>query len=175
MLLTELGEERYGYSNGGGFGRVSSGMTRLQKIGSWLGDLIFFGFLFAMAAMIFWPLLASCFWLRRNRREAPRVRRRWGWGWGGPGDYPGPPPPPYSPSPYDSYTYTAHEPTWTPGFWSGALGGMTAGYGLGQSANSGRRGTSGRSSGSGSNEASSRSSQSSSTTTSTGFGTTTRR
>lgn len=178
LLLTELGEERYGHRDShGDSGRPKSGMTTFQGIFSWLGDLIFFGFLLAMVALIFWPLLASCTWLRRNRREVPRPRRRWGWPWGWGGNYyppPPPPPPPYDP--YDPYTYTPHQPTWTPGFWTGAVSGMTAGYGLGQSGNSGRRDTSGNSSsGNGSSQDSSRSQQSSKTTTSTGFGTTTRR
>ncbi|KAJ5882522.1 uncharacterized protein N7529_001194 [Penicillium soppii] len=175
MLLTEKGEERFGRSHGDGFDWGKKGMSGYQKILSWAGDLIFFGFIAAVAILIFWPLLADCLGLRRNRR-APRTGRGWGWGGGGGGGgggYPGPPPP-YSP--FDTHKSDTRNQSWTPGFWSGALGGAAAGYGMGRRAGTGRPAAqTSRSGGYDPGEGSSRSPQFSSTTASTGFGSTRRR
>lgn len=174
MLLTEMGEKRFGHSHGDGFDWGKTGMSGYQKIFSWLGDLVFFGFIVAVAILIFWPLLADCLGLRRNRR-APRAGQGWGWGGGGGGGgggYPGPPPP-YST--FDPYKSNGSQQGWTPGFWTGALGGAAAGYGMGRRADTGGRTAPSRSGGYDPGEGSSRSPQFSSTTASTGFGSTRRR
>ena len=174
MLLTEMGEKRFGHSHGDGFDWGKTGMSGYQKIFSWLGDLVFFGFIVAVAILIFWPLLADCLGLRRNRR-APRAGQGWGWGGGGGGGgggYPGPPPP-YST--FDHYKSNGSQQGWTPGFWTGALGGAAAGYGMGRRADTGGRTAPSRSGGYDPGEGSSRSPQFSSTTASTGFGSTRRR
>ncbi|KAJ5519167.1 hypothetical protein N7453_001589 [Penicillium expansum] len=151
-----------------------------EKIMAVLGDLIFFGFIVAVFVMILWPILAQCFgWgNRRGRGAAPA--RGWGGFWGGGGGGGGgggnDPPPPYSS--FDPYKSAARQQGWTPGFWTGALGGGAAGYQMGRRANSGSRGgmPMGRSGGYDPGEGSSRSPpQFSSTTASTGFGSTRRR
>ncbi|CAG8386915.1 unnamed protein product [Penicillium salamii] len=170
MLLTELGEERFGYT------RWDTPdwdkMSKTQKFWTGLGNLIFFGFLLAVFLMIAVPFvlfLAGCLGLRRSRGDG--AGRGWGGGGGGPGGG-GPPPPPYSA--FDSYKSTDDQ-RWRPGFWSGAAGGAAAGYGLGRYSNGERRTAPRRSGGYDAGEGSSRTPSFSSTTASTGFGSTRRR
>lgn len=164
LLLTDQGEKRFGTTLKGsdGFFGKGSNTTAAGRIFrralDVLGNLIFFGILVATAVLIFWPFLAFCLGLRRNRRGQD-FRRGWGGSWGGgggggggggPGDgYPGPPPP-YSSSgcsdgngfgfssrPFgQGWTPGFWTPGyWTPGFWTGALGGAAAGYQVGRAGN----------------------------------------
>ncbi|CAG8929196.1 unnamed protein product [Penicillium salamii] len=170
MLLTELGEERFGYTRWETTDWDK--MSKSEKFWTGLGNLIFFGFLLAVFLMIAVPfilLLAECLGLRRSRGDGGG--RRWGGGGGGPGGG-GPPPPPYSA--FDPYKST-DDRRWRPGFWSGAAGGAAAGYGLGRYYNGERRTAPRRSGGYDAGEGSSRTPSFSSTTASTGFGSTRRR
>lgn len=190
LFLTEQGEKRFGTIRGNRK-TMSRGSRNLME---WLGELIFFGFFIAVSLFIFGPLIASLFGWRRNQR--PREPRRgWGgWGgfWGGggggggSGGYPPGPPPPYSSCSDDSSFSFGGRPSaqgWTPGFWTGALGGAAAGYQMGRRAGNGgsvfqRGSSSGSYSHYDNGEGSSRSRSPptfSSTTTSTGFGSTRRR
>ncbi|KAG0160520.1 hypothetical protein PDIDSM_8050 [Penicillium digitatum] len=173
LLLTEAGEKRFG-KRGGDAEWDWSNMNRsgngFQKIMVVLGNLIFFGFIAAVFFMILWPMLAQCFG-RGNRRGG-------GGGGGGGGDGGNGPPPPYSN--FDPYKNAARQQGWTPGFWTGMLGGAAAGYHMGRRADSGSRGgmPMGRYGGYDPGEGSSRSHsppQFSSTAASTGFGSTRRR
>ncbi|KAJ5783831.1 uncharacterized protein N7518_009508 [Penicillium psychrosexuale] len=171
LLLTEAGEKRFGKRNVDSEWGGSQSGTGIQKIMEMLGNLIFFGFIAAVFILIFLPILAQCFgW---GNRRGGRAGQPPGWGgfWGGGGGGPGgnDPPPPYSS--FDPYKSSARQ-GWTPGFWTGALGGGAAGYQMGRRAYSGSRG---RSDGYDPGEGSSRSPQFSSTTASTGFGSTRRR
>lgn len=192
LLLTEQGEKRFGdlrnadKISGSRRGNKKASSRGFQGILNWLGELIFFGFFIAVSLVIFGPLIASMFGWRRNQR--PREPRRgWGGFWGGGGGggddgYPPGPPPPYSScSDSNSFAFGGQPSSrgWTPGFWTGALGGAAAGYQMGRRAGNGsspfQRGSSFRSD---NGEGSSRSRSMpafSSTTTSTGFGSTRRR
>lgn len=119
LLLTEKGEERYG-TGGGDF---------------WDGE---HGFGFAQG--LFWLLFLGVlgwiiFSIYKSWRDAPPRppggpnRGFWGGGWGGGGgggNDPFDPPPPYPG--YPGTKPTSGQQGWTPGFWSGALGGAAAGY-----------------------------------------------
>jgi hypothetical protein len=178
LLLTEAGEKRFGKKSGdtewdwAGKDRPETGVQKMMAV---IGNLIFFGFIIAVFALIFWPLLAQCFgW--GNRRARPD---RDGWGGGGGGDG-NDPPPPYSS--FDPSKSAGRQQGWTPGFWtgaaSGAAGGAAAGYHMGRRSNNESRGTMprGRSGRYDPGEGSSSSPpQFSSTTASTGFGSTRRR
>ncbi|KAF7591272.1 Transmembrane protein 66 [Aspergillus hancockii] len=184
LLLTEQGEKIFGRGRDDTWPRTSSNKEVRDGV-ALLGDIIFFGFIIAVFALILWPMVRGCFGLRGNRRGRTFDGDGGGGGDGGRGPYPGPPPP-YSSFP-DSSTF-ASAPTgqgWRPGFWTGALGGGAAGYGLGRMHNRydspgyGRRTTSFRrwddtyDPGEGSSRH--RSPQLSTPTTSTGFGSTRRR
>lgn len=177
MLLTEIGEKRYGRSYGEEFDWSKDGPSGPQGIAEFIGNLIFFGFILAVFVFILYSV-ASCLGLDRDS-GTPGNRRGGGGGGGGPGGYPGPPPP-YST--YDSSKSSAQQEGWKPGFWSGAASGAAAGYGLGRSGlgqSGGRRTAPSRSTdydydpGEGSSR--SRSPQLSTPSTSTGFGSTRRR
>ena len=179
MLLTELGEKRFGpvrederlWSGGGPRGVMAV-----------LGDLIFFGFMAAVFVLILWPMVRQCFGLRGGGPPG-RFGRGWGGGgWGGDdggdgGPYPGQPPPPYSSCVGDDgFASTRNGQGWRPGFWTGALGGAAAGYQMGRRSNSSGSSFGGRRAGRDDpGEGSSRSSRFSTPTTSTGFGSTRRR
>lgn len=185
LLLTEQGEKRFGKVRDQR--NIFSGLGRgSQSLMEWLGELIFWGFFIAVSLFIFGPLIASMFGWRRNQR--PREPRRgwggfWGGGGGGGGGYPPGPPPPYSSCSDDSSFQTTRSQGWTPGFWTGALGGAAAGYQMGRRAGNAspsfqRRSSPGSWSQYGNGEGSSRSRSPptfSSTTASTGFGSTRRR
>ncbi|KAJ5521287.1 hypothetical protein N7527_005402 [Penicillium freii] len=183
LLLTEAGEKRFGKKGGDSEWDWASNRSGggVQKIMSVIGDLIFFGFIAAVFILIFWPLLAQCFgWgNRRGRGAGPAPGGGGFWGGGGGGGGGGnDPPPPYSS--FDPYKSAGRQQGWTPGFWTGALGGGAAGYHMGRRAGSGSSGgmPMGRSGGYNPGEGSSRSRsppQFSSTTASTGFGSTRRR
>lgn len=196
LLLTEQGEKRFGnvrdqtniFSGLGRKGKKAMGRGS-QSLMEWLGELIFWGFFIAVSLFIFGPLIASLFGWRRNQR--PRGPQRgwggfWGGGGGGGGGYPPGPPPPYSSCSDDNSFSFGGQPRsqgWTPGFWTGALGGAAAGYQMGRRAGNGGSSSQRRPSPSSwsqfdNGEGSSRSRSPptfSSTTASTGFGSTRRR
>ncbi|RAL07060.1 DUF1183 domain protein [Aspergillus homomorphus CBS 101889] len=181
LLLTEPGEKRFGSEwQNSDLWPSNFDKSGWRGVFSALGNLVFFGFMVACFFLIMLPMLRDCFGLRGFRR-AQRGGRGWGGGGGGGGGggpFPPGPPPPYSSCPDPA---PASE-SWRPGFWTGALGGAAAGYGLG-SRNSRRSSaftqrpapsfTRWDDPGEGSSR--SRSPQFSSTTTSTGFGSTRRR
>ena len=154
LLLTEEGEERFGNIN-----------SATDKVAASIFWIIFIAiFIYIMSACMCGPDHAG----GRNRRGR-------GGGGGGGGGYPPGPPPPYSrfaDDGYSSYKRNTSGSSWRPGFWSGALGGAAAGYGLGRSTGN-ERVT--RNSDPGEGSSRNRSSQFSSTSESTGFGSTRRR
>ncbi len=128
LLLTDAGEEKYGYSSGW-LGSSSKSGTGNEE--SWTWGSIFF--LVAFVGIAAWILYAAY-------NAAPAIPRQprqpgngfWG-GWGGGGGGPGggppyDPPPPYSRKPYGSEG-------WRPGFWSGTAAGAAAGYMAGSRGN----------------------------------------
>jgi cbb3-type cytochrome oxidase subunit 3 len=129
LLLTEKGEQKYGYS----YSTSTHQSSALFNAFFWI---LFVG----VVVWVFWVAI-------RNMRNQPDQPRRpggygggGGWGPGGPDD----PPPPYSafpPRKRTSYQARpaagyANEPGyfpglgqgWRPGFWTGAAGGGLAGY-----------------------------------------------
>lgn len=119
LLLTDKGEERYGSP---GWGDWDGEKPNAAQGLFWM---IFLGVL----GWIVWGVYKS--W-RDAPAPVPGAPRRpfWGGGWGGGGggggDDPLDPPPPYPG--YPSTKPTSGQQGWTPGFWSGALGGAAAGY-----------------------------------------------
>ncbi|EPS28637.1 hypothetical protein PDE_03583 [Penicillium oxalicum 114-2] len=207
MLLTEKGEQRFGKASDEydwqsmfSRGTKASGRGGKRLVES-IGDILFFGFFAAVSLFIASRFLAECLGQRGGHRgRAARGRRGWGGGGGGGGgghggggsgngDYPEPPPPYSSTCSDDASSFGFGSPTssqgWRPGFWTGALSGAAAGYGLGRrGANTNRsfsqqgRPISGgqRDHDNGEGSSSSHPSPSfSSTSTSTGFGSTRRR
>ncbi|EEP78235.1 predicted protein [Uncinocarpus reesii 1704] len=127
MLLTEEGERKYGHMAAQGVLDDRSWKEILWDFVKGVGTIFI-----VMGSFI--ALMSYC-----NRFTNGNRRRSGGWfggggggggGWGPPG-----PPPPYD---YQPGRYTKTE-TWQPGFWSGALAGGLAGYGLGNRRSSGRR------------------------------------
>ncbi|PWY82980.1 hypothetical protein BO70DRAFT_361908 [Aspergillus heteromorphus CBS 117.55] len=181
LLLTDLGEKRFG-SSSDSFWPQNASRAGWSGVFGAIGNLIFFGFMGACFVMILWPMLRDCFGLRGNRRGQNGGGGGWGGfggGGGGGGPYPGPPPP-YTRSP--DPRFSGSDMGWRPGFWSGALGGAAAGYGLGRRSNrsgspiAGRRPSSFRRwDDPGEGSSGSRSPRFSSPSTSTGFGSTRRR
>ncbi|KAJ5203947.1 uncharacterized protein N7498_004826 [Penicillium cinerascens] len=162
MLLTELGEEKYGKQTNSNIG-----------IMGWFETIFFFGFI----AVVFLIIFAAATGIGGNRRQ--QERRGWGGFWGGGGGggggYPPGPPPPYSRFSDSRFSSSrdSDSKSWKPGFWTGVLSGAAAGYGMGR-----RSGNGGRSNNYDNGEGSSRSARSpgfSSPTSSTGFGSTRRR
>ncbi|KAL5334804.1 hypothetical protein BJX70DRAFT_347761 [Aspergillus crustosus] len=181
LLLTDLGEKKLGQ---GSFDENnwwrSQKPTKLfrqsgQSLGTFLGNLIFWGIFISVFLLITWSVLRYWFGTPRNPQ---RPGGRWGWGRGGGGGdggpYPGGPPPPYS---SHSYSSSVPEQGWRPGFWTGALAGSGLGYGLGsRNQRQDSPFARGRRREYGSSEASSSSSaRFSSPSASTGFGSTSRR
>jgi hypothetical protein len=141
LILTEQGEQKYGKaktswwdsgesSDSYDYGHAS---TKTDRFVSGLFWLLFVG-------VLCWMVYG--FFTNRGAGGAanPNPRPRGGWGgggWGGGGDD-NDPPPPYDPRPPPRKTYNTHgqpaaaQQGWTPGFWSGALGGTAAGYMMGQ-------------------------------------------
>ncbi|KAL4877721.1 hypothetical protein BJY04DRAFT_197781 [Aspergillus karnatakaensis] len=180
ILLTELGEKKFGQGSFVGDNwRRSQKPRKLfkqsQDMGTFLGNLIFWGIFIGVFLLIIWSMLRDWFGVPRNPQQPGG---RWGWGGGGDGGgggpYPGGPPPPYS---SHSYSSSVPDQGWRPGFWTGALAGSGLGYGLGRRSerndsmfSRGRRREYGSSEGSSSSSA-----RFSSPSTSTGFGSTSRR
>ncbi|PQE32752.1 DUF1183 domain protein [Rutstroemia sp. NJR-2017a WRK4] len=177
LLLTTLGEEKYGKSywdGGSGSGDVEKGLGLLFWV-------IFIG-------VVLWILYSM--WQNYQQGPNPAGPRRnpgfgggWGGGGGGGADDPYDPPPPY-PGTGKRYTRNsgAADQAWRPGFWSGAAAGAAGGYFAGNRAANRQqnRGNSWGGGGGGSGWGSSSSpsspgSGSSNTRSSTGFGSTSRR
>ena len=119
LMLTELGEKKYGKSGPGLFDGYKGRGIEWPAV-------VFWG---VFVGVIGWMIYAAFI---RNRRTGG-IRRGggynpWGWGGGGGGGRDDPPPPyDYHPKPSSSGTTPGQE-GWRPGFWSGALGGAAAGY-----------------------------------------------
>jgi store-operated calcium entry-associated regulatory factor len=133
LLLTERGEQKFGYSYSTSTHESSATFNA------------FFWLLFA--GVVLWIIWVAA----RNMRNQPNQPRRPFWGNGGGGGWgPGGPddaPPPYSPFPprkrssHQARPAAANDPGffagvgrgWRPGFWTGAAGGGLAGYMAGRS------------------------------------------
>lgn len=76
LLLTELGEERFGGMPSDKGWDMSGLLGGWHGVSNVLGDLMVYGYIVAVFVLILWPTLLGCFGLRRNR-PAP------GRGWGG--------------------------------------------------------------------------------------------
>ncbi len=122
LLLTDAGEEKYGYPKGW---LGSSSKSRTGNGEGWTWGSI----------LLLTPFVAIVLWILYEIYTAqpaiiPRLPRQprggfWGGGWGGGGPGGGPPrdpPPPYSRKPGSS------SEAWSPGFWSGTAAGAAAGY-----------------------------------------------
>jgi SOCE-associated regulatory factor of calcium homoeostasis len=119
LMLTEKGEKRFG--KGRLFPAIAPSLD-WSKLLFWV----------LFTAIIGWIVYSA--WLAYEgtprARRLPRNRGFWGGGWGGGGgNDPYDPPPPYpGPKPYSSSAPSFGQEGWRPGFWSGVLGGATAGY-----------------------------------------------
>ncbi|KAJ5280018.1 hypothetical protein N7478_005390 [Penicillium angulare] len=179
LMLTEQGEQRFGPILKSNHRKNQSNASSVSED---ITNIIFCVFILG----VFGVILYACCGSSTNRRPRSPRRDRGGHSGGGPGGgggggggygpQPGPPPP-YGSWDKSSYSGRSSQQGWTPGFWSGALGGGAVGYGAGRYAGSG--GSSSRRDNAG--EGSSRSVRSQSpptfsgTSTSTGFGSTKRR
>ncbi|RAL02752.1 DUF1183 domain protein [Aspergillus ibericus CBS 121593] len=168
LLLTELGEEKFGRDTSGSSGELGPVAT-----------FIFWGIMVLVCGAIVMGMLDICF--GRQQGEGANAGG-YGGGGGDGGGGPPRPPPPYSSSPppyYSSSDPRTSGSGWRPGFWTGALGGAAAGYEMGRRSNRNRSGSSWTSSRYQSSrrydDSGEGSSGLSSTTTSTGFGSTRRR
>lgn len=128
LMLTKLGEEKYGKKGKDMWNEYD----HRSKEGDWAA--VFFWFIFI--AIGGWMLYAAIIRGRLGRRP-PRLAPNHWFGGGGGGDNNDPPPPyEYHPSPTAKATpsRTSRATTaqaqggWRPGFWSGTLGGIAAGY-----------------------------------------------
>ncbi|EPE35411.1 hypothetical protein GLAREA_11110 [Glarea lozoyensis ATCC 20868] len=168
LLLTELGEEKYGSSWGGG------GSGEGWNMGSVLFVVAFLG----IAGWILYSLFTAPHGAQPGARRQPGF---WGGGWGGgpggggPGDDGWDPPPPY-PGKRNTYGSSRSNESWRPGFWSGTAAGAAAGYLAGNRGGSQRQQPpANSSSGWGMPTRSTSGSSSSSRHESSGFGSTSRR
>ncbi|KAJ5674758.1 uncharacterized protein N7477_004692 [Penicillium maclennaniae] len=167
MLLTELGEEKFGKQ------------TSRSGISGWFETVFVVAFTVVVFAIIFAAFtgIGGAGGNRRPQQRRPRWGRFWGGGGGGGGGYPPGPPPRIA----DLTIATQIASTaslsqgWQPGFWTGALGGAAAGYGMGRAGNWGRSNNYDNGEGSSRSSRSSRSPGLSTPTSSSGFGSTRRR
>ena len=129
LLLTEVGEEKYGM----GGGNVWSGYKGSGYI-NWPA-IIFWGmFIGVVGWMIYSAFIKD--WLNGTRRQGGGNGFPWGGGGGGgwrpDGDDPPPPytraPPPHSKASSSRAAPAPAQEGWRPGFWTGTLGGAAAGY-----------------------------------------------
>jgi hypothetical protein len=131
LVLTEQGEEKFGKKSWWDSGEDTyrpHASTKTDRFVSGLFWLLFVG-------VACWMIYG---WVT-NRAAArgganPNPRPRGGWGGGGGGGDDNDPPPPYDPRPPPGKSYgTSTRPAagWTPGFWTGTLGGAAAGYMMG--------------------------------------------
>ncbi|KAJ5715147.1 uncharacterized protein N7483_012328 [Penicillium malachiteum] len=174
LLLTEQGERRYG--------KIEKDSSEETSLPEFFGKILLGVFMLAVFAVILIAVTGG--FSNRDRRQGRGGRGGIGGNDGGPGGggggggggaygpYPRGPPPSYG-----SWNKPSSSQGWTPGFWSGAMGGAAAGYGAGRySANTGSsRASTERFSSYDAGEGSSTRSTPSSNKTSTGFGSTKRR
>ncbi|KAI9762346.1 MAG: hypothetical protein M4579_000496 [Chaenotheca gracillima] len=138
LLLTDLGEEKYGQRGWESWNDFKSGRNS-----SWV-SLAFWALFIGVLGWIIY----SAYTGRGERRVGDNLGRGWGGGGGGGGGGWGAgsddPPPPYDwQPPRKTQTSSARRATpgsasqqgWRPGFWSGAAGGAAAGYLFGQRGN----------------------------------------
>lgn len=128
LMLTELGEEKYGRNGKDMWGGYDGRLKR----GDWAAIIFWFIFI----AVLVWIVYAALIRDGPGRRSPGTAPNHW-FGGGGDGDGDDPPPPyEYRPSPKAKAT-SSRAPRaaparaqggWRPGFWSGALGGAAAGY-----------------------------------------------
>lgn len=128
LMLTELGEEKYGRNGKDMWGEYDG----RSKGGDWAAAIFWLIFI----AVLVWIIYAALIRDSPGRRPPGAAPNHW---FGGSGDGDGDdPPPPYEcrPSPKAKAT-SSRAPRaaparaqggWRPGFWSGALGGAAAGY-----------------------------------------------
>lgn len=132
LILTELGEEKYG-RRGGAKSRFGLGG---DGVGSDSSDLFSFFFWALFIGVLGYILYGAFFNRRAPGTTGGRPQGPWGGGGGGGGgnDDDDPPPPyDYQPprKPHHSSSTSHQEPQqqgWRPGFWTGALGGAAATY-----------------------------------------------
>lgn len=185
LMLTDIGEERYGHRAKGKPYDTDPGDSSGSKLGAVLFALLF-------AGVLVWILYSALTSNRPVNRINPGGGNPWGGG-GGAGGFGGDdPPPPYSrqppPSGGKSYpsNWGAAASSWRPGFWSGATAGAAGAYLAGNRGQTRRQPSTGgwgwggndngESSSSGTRSSSSSSSSFSSTRhQSSGFGSTSRR
>ena len=146
LILTELGEEKYGSK--GWFGRESTGPSYAANDDSPFEkffNLFFWCLFIGVALWIGHNFLRSLFLTRANggRRGGPRAGGGVGGGGGWGGDDGNDPPPPYDPRP-PRQTYSKPQPStragssqqssegWRPGFWTGLATGGAAAYAANQ-------------------------------------------
>ncbi|EZF26018.1 hypothetical protein H112_01823 [Trichophyton rubrum D6] len=157
LLLTSMGEKRYGHIPHDRYGYDESIWSTLIRMA------VFFGLFMAVVKLLqYCTGIQGQGWGRNGAGGG-------GGGGGGGGWWPPGPPPPYD---YQQPRFAKDDwQSWRPGFWTGALGGTAAGYAMGRGSRRGGDNTFR----SGSNNAASGPSFSSSTRESTGFGGTRRR
>lgn len=128
LMLTKLGEERYGRKSKDMWG----GYPGRSKGGDWAAVIFWFIFI----AVVGWMIYAALIRDNPGRRPPGAAANHWFGGGGGDDDDDPPPPYEYRPSPKANATSSRTHRTapaqaqggWRPGFWSGALGGAAAGY-----------------------------------------------
>ncbi|MCJ1476895.1 hypothetical protein MMC13_005564 [Lambiella insularis] len=122
LILTSLGEEKYGRKGGNLFdGYKGKGYI------NWPG-IIFWGIFISVVG---WMIYAAFIRDRRGGGIQGGGNNPWGWGGGGGGPGGDEPPPPYDYHPKSSQSRAppaAGQEGWRPGLWTGALAGAAAGY-----------------------------------------------
>lgn len=145
LLLTEMGEEKYGFKNEKS---TMDGFGLGKDIGSQL-----FGYLFGLLFVGVIFLILRSIYRQVNDPNRPFAAAGAGWGGGGGGGNDDPPPP------YDDYSAPPKKPStrgpraspsrtgqgsqaageqWRPGFWTGTAAGAAGGYAAGRYANRNR-------------------------------------
>jgi hypothetical protein len=128
LLLTDLGEEKYGGSMWGGKGSGED----------WpLGSVLFIFAFLGIAGWILYSLFTAPHGAQPGAARRPRNFFGGGPG-GGPDNDPWDPPPPY-PGKRNTYGSARSNESWRPGFWSGAAAGAAGGYMAGNRGSSSRQ------------------------------------
>jgi hypothetical protein len=142
LLLTEMGEEKYGVKNEKSpKSSLSSGKDIGTQLFEWFFILLFVGVIFLILRSVFNSM---------NDPDRPAGAGGTGWGGGGGGGNDDPPPP------YDDFSAPPRKPStrgprsnssrtgqaagdqWRPGFWTGTAAGAAGGYAAGRYANRNR-------------------------------------
>jgi hypothetical protein len=168
LLLTDLGEEKYGGSIWGG---KSSG-------DGWnFGSVLFVFAFLGIGGWILYSLFTAPHAAQPGAARRPGNFFGGGWGGGpggGPDNDPWDPPPPY-PGKRNTYGNARSNESWRPGFWSGAAAGAAGAYIAGNRGSSSRQQPPPSTSGWGQPSGSTSDSSSSLRHESSGFGSTSRR